>query len=310
MAFATGAATNYDDLLDDLKTFLTTNASLVAANQQWTVNADTEVSGVREVYFQGPGLSGNDQIHVNIKRYLFSATGAYNWGIRGATGYDSGSDYDNQPGTATNPAYFCLANIAIDYWFFANGRRFIVIAKIGTVFTSMYAGFYLPYGLPSEIPFPMFIGANSGIEGKLYTETDVEISSFWRSGAILVAAGTDAGSYIRTNDGFWLGIGQFQSPEGDIGRIWPWNVANNSSITVTSVNDYTESPDGSYTVLPAIIYSRSYGTRDIYGELDGVFYAPGVNLNSEDTFTIGADTYTVFQSINRVDRFQFAAILQ
>lgn len=310
MAFATGSALNYDDLLDDLKTFLTTNASLVAASQQWTVNADSEVSGVRDIYFQGPGLSGTDQIHVNIRRYLFSATGAYNWAVRGATGYDSGSDFDNQPGTSTNPVYFCLANIAIDYWFFANGRRFIVIAKIGTVFTSMYGGFYLPYGLPSEIPFPMFIGANSGIEGKLYTETDTDIASFWRCGAPIIAASTDAACYIRTNDGFWLGLAQFQSPAANIGKIWPWNIVNSNTLIPPTVNDYTESPDGSYTTLPGIIFSTTYDTRDVYGELDGVFYAPGVNLNSEDTFTIGADTYTVFQSINRVDRFQFAAILQ
>jgi hypothetical protein len=48
---------------------------------------------------------------------------------------------------------------SIDYWFYVNNTRVIVIAKIGVYYISMYAGFFLPYALPAEYPYPYFIGA-------------------------------------------------------------------------------------------------------------------------------------------------------
>ena len=35
------------------------------------------------------------------------------------------------------------------YWFIANGRRFIVIVRVSSVYQSAYAGFILPYHLPN-----------------------------------------------------------------------------------------------------------------------------------------------------------------
>ena len=56
--------------------------------------------------------------------------------------------------------------------------------------------------------------------------------------------------------------------------------------------------------------------HEIYGELDDVFCvsaAPGItgaSIASEDTITVGADTYHVFQGANRTDSYAFCAVKQ
>ena len=169
MAWETGTASSQDDLMDKLLLFLTTDSTLVAASQEWTVLSDTTDTD-RLVYLEGQGLSATDEIFVNINQYFWDATGAYNWDIRGTTGYDSGFSRDLQPGTSDS-IYFCLSNLSgMTYWFVANGRRFIVIVKIGTVYVSLYAGFLYPYATPSEYPYPLCIGASTTTESKIYTD--------------------------------------------------------------------------------------------------------------------------------------------
>jgi hypothetical protein len=313
MAWVTGSATDYDDLMDKLKTFLTTNAALVAANQNWIVMKD-EIITDRYLYLRGPGLANNDQIHVNIRRFYSAAGGAYNWEFRGATSYDGGLSYENQPGS-NETCFFCLSNGTITYWFFANGRRFIVIAKIGTVFVSAYAGFILPYALPSEYPYPLFIGATSYLESRLYSESDYYTSAFWKMGygyANSVEQRVDSGVQLRLISGLWLPFKQNNAGTYNLnaGNIWPYYSAEYYGNTDLGLGNLTKNADGSYSILPVILYSSTYGTKDVFGELDGVYHVPGIDLNSEDTLTIGGDVYLAFQNVEDVGRNDFAAILR
>jgi hypothetical protein len=72
MAWTSGTAAGHDDLMDDLKTFLTTNAALVAAGQNWVAEKDETFTprtifnvahsgltgNMRALYLNGPGLCG------------------------------------------------------------------------------------------------------------------------------------------------------------------------------------------------------------------------------------------------------------
>lgn len=294
MAWETGTATDHDDLLDKLKTFLTTKAALVSANQQWVVLKDEIISSDRYVYFRGPGLADNDQIHVNIRRFLNVGAGAYNWEFKGATSYDGGLSYGDQPGTH-DYSFLCLANVSMTYWFFANGRRFVVIAKIGTIYTSAYAGLIMPYALPSEYPYPLFIGATSYLYSSLYSDT-LYTYGFWK-GAYL--SGSSAAVKLRTPNGFWLNLIATGTPVDD-GRIWP----GSESLSIT------KNVDGSYSLLPTIVYSGTWDTKDVFGELDGIFVVSGIDLFSEDTLTINGDVYLVFQSIENTGINDYVAILR
>lgn len=67
MAYETGTATDYLDLLDKLRVFLTSNASLVAAGQQWQVlRWQTDNNGEKELILKAPGLAGTDNIYCGI----------------------------------------------------------------------------------------------------------------------------------------------------------------------------------------------------------------------------------------------------
>lgn len=312
MAWETGSATDYDDLLDKLITFLTTDTGLVAAGQNWTVLKDEEPVSDRYVYLLGPGLAGVDEIHVNLRRFYAASSGAYNWELRGATSYDGGVDYDAQPGTS-DKSFLCLSNGTMTYWFFANGRRFMIIAKIGTVFISGYCGFILPYALPSEYPYPLFIGGTSDDETMLYTQSGLATSAFWKGGYVVPTSGVTTGVKLRTPGGFWMPFNQsLISGFGgdDSGKIWPYWSKLTYNNDDDGIGNLTKNLDGSYTLLPIILYTHTYTVRAIFGELDGIFHVPGQDLNSEDTITISADVYLCFQNAEDVQRNDFAAILR
>lgn len=303
MSWVTGSATDYDDLMDKLITFLTTDVTLVSLNQNWTVLKDEIIVSDRYLYLMGPGLASNDQIHVNLKRVYSSSSGSHNWGFRGASSYDGGLSYETQPGTS-EPTYLCLSNGTMTYWFFASGRRFIVIVKIGTVFVSSYAGLIYPYALPSEYAYPLFIAATDRSENQLYSTAGLQTSAFWKGGS---HSGVTSNSYLRMVGGFWLFFSQ--GAADPVGRNWPyWSVASNYN-SDPGIADLTKNLDSSYSLLPIILYSSTYDTKDIFGELEGVFHVPGTDLNSEDTLTIGGDTYLCIQNVEAVNRNDFAAIL-
>jgi hypothetical protein len=115
----------------------------------WTVERwDTNLGGAGEyeLILNGPG-SGSDEIFVGIQTYSNVGGDYYNWKMAGFTGYTGGILFSNQPGcTAGRWPRMLLSNSNISYWFVANGRRFIVVAKISGVYEACYLGFHWPYG--------------------------------------------------------------------------------------------------------------------------------------------------------------------
>ncbi len=78
MANATGTASSHKDLLDKLKIFLTTNAALVAASQEWTVNR----------FYQGDAIRYLDSSHYStFERFdAFDHDPQTWWAPNGSTG--------------------------------------------------------------------------------------------------------------------------------------------------------------------------------------------------------------------------------
>ncbi len=293
-------ADGWDDLLDILKTFLTTDSTLVGDNEEWTVNSDSTVSDERFLYLQGPGLAETDEINVNIRKYVEPTTSAYNWEIRGSTGYDAGLDYDAQPGVGF-AQYFCLANTGttIQYWFFANGRRFMIVAKISAVYVSCYCGFYLPYGLPSEIPYPIAVMCGGENENTPYNVGTEACTGFFnpKSATSTTTIGSNS---IRLVDGSWIRALNEAGAGDRVGKVWPNDNTTYPSYTM-GTND-----DDSYTILPFILYSDK-DEGDILGELDGVFWISGKDNIAENDLTIGSDSYVCHQSANQSNIDEFAA---
>lgn len=299
MAVEIGTASNYVDLLSKLITFLTTNASLVAAGQEWEVlgapEAVTGPAGQYSYLLRGPGLAELDQIHVRLATASAAGSDVFGMSVQGFVSYNPTLSHNNQPGISAFGG-MALWNSAIPYWFIANGRRFIVIAKVSTTYTSMYAGFYLPYATPSEFPYPIFIaGSHEDPTTHRWSQSDHNVGGFWDP--------SNGNAYLRHNDGTWLTFANYEAGSGNSRNsysdscIWPYD----SDLLLR------ENIGGSYTMLPCVLHS-TYSSGNVYGELDGVFFTSGFGVGSEDTITKDGDTYLIVQSVYRTDRLSYCAI--
>lgn len=320
MAWTSGTATNAVDLFNKLITFLTTDATLVAGGEAWTVlRRSTFTADLKRdlAELRGPGSSAGDAIYVQICLFADAAAPAYSIRVLGSQSWQSSIPVINpesQPGSLQAGAgslnvlpRMPVFNSAISYWFVANGRRFIVVAKSSAYWGSLYAGFFLPYGTPSQYPYPLFIGANTS-RGDNYQSSDLDIagSAFWRNDG-------EYASYsaaILQPSGGWVGTNRFDTTY--TGRTWPWALSLESrkiSVGRFELVSLTQLPNGASPLLPAVLFdcanSRPFS---IWGELQGVFAVPGFGVAAGDTVTVAGKSHLVVQAATSTNAARFAAI--
>ena len=162
MASSTGTATNLLDLYNKLRDFLTTNADLVLAGEEWTQIAGNTGTLVLadEIVLQGPGTAGADEVLVGMETSYSVASDYYNMSFSGFTIWNPSTAFASQV-NSTHSYTINLWDDPMPYWFVANGRRFIVVVRVAGVYMSAYCGLILPYVLPTLWPYPLFIGAAS-----------------------------------------------------------------------------------------------------------------------------------------------------
>lgn len=299
MSVSTGTATSYTDLLSKLVTFLTTDSALTAAGQAWTLlatNSSPTDGNDIEVFLKAPGLSGSEQIFIDIAAWHNTSSGFYNWSIYGAQGYNSSQPLSAQPGISP-VSYVNLWNGSIPYTFIANGQRVIVIAQIGTVYESMYAGKINVYGTPSQYPYPVVVGGSS-IAQMAYGDTSFNHTAFFDPLAL----------YVCWVDGTWQ---RFQNRDNggsilNLNTVWPWAFGDSSNQAPTFM---TTNLDGSYPLFAARLEMGSPAPQ-LIGELDGVFFTTGASLSTGSTITVGGQTFLALQNIFRTAINNFAAILE
>lgn len=160
MAYTSGTADDYLDLLDILADFVTT--TMDPEGERWSVLRDSGASP-RELVLQGPGLSGDDEIKVGIRTSVGADYG--NWELKGFSAFNDALAWGSQL-NASGSAYSLQLNTAMPYWIVANGRRIIVAAKASIYYTCAYLGLFLPYATPAQYPLPMFVGGSSTTDSR------------------------------------------------------------------------------------------------------------------------------------------------
>lgn len=336
MAYETGTLTNFDDLLTKFKTFVTTDATLTTDGQLWTVLKDSDVDTgfaddalctganatsattgpfVRRIYFKSEGLGGTDSIY-HCLTSLKTAAGAYNLELRNHLTFNSAAVATSQLGVS--PAHYLLLNNAAAvnaYWFIANGRRAIIIVKIGSVYECGYIGLGHPCGSPSEVPYPYMTGGSCST----YTLTPSSSSATHRAffapycaGSSLSSAATLNALIPNTNN--WLPVGNYQSTsssqETAPAVVLPLSVLAGNGSAAISVSTRPQGfcyGNTDRVIRPISIVSSLTGYKGSYGALDGVFHVSGEGMASEYTLTIGGDTYLCIQSTFYTNRESFAA---
>ena len=254
----------------------------------------------KEYAFKGPGLSQADTIYAVLRTSSDYTGDKYNVKAMFTIGEQSGQPTDNWPGALTYRPHMTLWNQSMKYWFIANGRRFIVIAKVSTIYANMYGGFYLPYGLPTEIPYPICIGANARYNTR-WSASATDTHSFWNQ------IGNDSnGNYssmilrrpsstLCTFQTSVYGATDYRSNYS--GRTFPYY--NNPG--------YRTSSDNNYGLIPIALYDGAEG-GNLWGELDDVYHVSGFQNASENIITINSQDYLVVQGSSYTGINDYAAI--
>jgi hypothetical protein len=294
------------------------------AQMAWTPG-DVDTGGM-SLYLRGPGAAADKQVYVNLRSDYDDAANIHNWAVTGAVGYTSGLAWGQQLGESPNVYLTLWKGGTIPYWIYANERRFILIAKINTLYISMHAGFFLPWATPAQYPFPLLIAASRGIS-ESYTSTDSAFRMFCDPGG----SSNATGALVRHWDSTWeylinhaLGTAN-DSPTGadagDTGFIHPFSCRNGNataqavSMYYWSVTGYPGSSDGGVIdhleataqgerlLLPA--YAMRAAEPAGYGAIDGVYFPCGRDLTPEQVATYGARNFRAFSNIFRTSSNDF-----
>lgn len=306
MAIEQNTATDYIDLLNRLRVFLTgmgVNPWVVMRN---TIGG-TIAAPTGELIMKAPGLAGGDQIFVGIQPFANATADYYNWRLAGFTGFDNALAWGAQPGVMQN-VFLSLWNAPIPYTFIGNGRRVIILAKISTFQMIGYMGFINQYASPAQYPYPLAIGGNmakgqelaANDSGWRWSVPDNTNHNFPHSNSVNTF-GSLANTYqlrLRSPAGVWLSL-----RAGDNGgygdfNIWPY--------TGGMVNlQQNLGPAAQSPLLPIILFDS---TPEVYGEFDGVGATSGQNIGAEDLLTVGADNWIVVQDVFRTTRDRYSAL--
>ncbi len=307
MAVATGTAANFADLYTKLRDFLTSNVDLVAAAQAWSVLAGPATGALTatdELLLQGPG-SGSDEILVGLHPSVDVAADYYNLGIAGYSSYNPGVPLVDQA-NRLDSRFIHLWDGSMPYWFIANGRRFIVVVRVTTLYQSAYAGFILPYHLPTTWAYPLFVGACSRVPTWRYSEINGGHSAFFHPGSWRNSPTLDrCSAAIRLPDGQWQWLAnKYSSGSSDAdsneNNIAPWAACLGHA-------DLRQGLDDLYKPLPAEIAITAPYPANL-GALEGVWYVPGFGTASENTITVDGVTYLIVQNVHRTANHEYAAI--
>lgn len=236
----------------------------------WTVLRYNTAPANRELILKGVGYTGEEEIFVGFRTYQDAGADYYNLLAGVFTGYVAGNTFDAQPGARLSgvPAH----NNRIDYWLTLNPQRIALAMKVGTpVYESAYVGKCLPYGRPSQYPYPVVCsGMLVGAATLRFSDTTANHSIGYK--------GNSARLGLRSNDN-WLNV-----------YCYPWGNAQ-----IAGANQLRDTGDV-YHPLPIELHDN---VNNLWGALDGVFYISGFNNAVENTFTLDGHGYVVIQDVGR-----------
>jgi len=301
----------------------------LGATEKYTAmrwDTDYDAVGGYELVLKGPGTTGTDEIFSAIQTVENAGDDYYNWRMMGMTSY---ADVEMKyiPGITKGrlPRLLMWAG-PIKYWLIANGRRFVLQAKISSVYQPCYLGFPLPTGLPTQFPYPLIVGGaacpSATAALNRYSSTDNSHRGFPNSYAD--AAGVCIGStFDYTSEYSTLKVLQGTSWNrilsasgassiGGTNIVWPYSSSYYQIFDTAPYHPFStllrENLDGSYPVLPTDIIISSPSNNN-FGFMQGVFAVPGFGgIAAEDTFDIAGVTYVAFPIVPNANRANFWAL--
>jgi len=311
MAYEKGTASGYVDFYNKLYSFLTSNADLVAADQHWSLAWGTAppLSGTpsgqeTDLVLRGPGLAGNDAVFVAMRLFRDADDDVHGIYMRSCDSVlPSAAAYDEHV-NASSWVWTPLFDDTMTYWFIANGRRFIAVAKLSTVYEAMYGGLFKPFSPPSGYPYPVCVGGSSATFLR-YSIADYRHTHFVdpgpRDGTADDASSTNSTGgeslIVREPGGAWQ---KFTNLDGQgTGKTYPWATANFTSDNF--LERCTPLLGGGYLLTPVTLTIDVDSVRGALGVLDGVYHVAGYGNAAENIITLNGQDYLVVQNVYRTD---------
>lgn len=325
MPVHTGTANDHKDMLDIVRQKLQETA-FMGSGSEWT-ELRWDTSDEYELAIQGPGFGlPNGSPIAHIKTHTGTNPNYGNWLLEGVSTWDPGKAFRNQPGSLFlfngGQRSHCQSKDPFDFWLYANGHRFIVVADLTSNDSMCYMGLISPPGVPADYPYPMAIAGNSNVDDQdPYDVTADGPSNFfngYRAMQFKFPDGSWRPVYNISSNGFPLAqnhnatIDYLINGSGDTGGalMWPWNCFENQ------YNDgdqyFVSCLDGSHIVLPATLMNRnsSIGPRGTFGHPTGVYFTPNSDgISPHDTITTGdGKIFRVFKNYWRSSYRDYCAI--
>lgn len=338
VALTPGSAINWNNMPRNMVVEYYHSASgtwRIAGSWYYNVGAGVEqrTFDLWEYIWQGPGNDGNASVIVGVNPFGNPSTGAWNWRLNGYTGHSGDTcDWFNHPGaiargTQSYGPVLPLAddgvNPIIEFWFYVNGRRIVVIAHIGSTYQAAYLGLILPFGNPGSAespgvwPYPLAVGGSLAFDAEPEDGASAQwlysyggATNLWCHSAFPISrqntygAITDSLGKLRVRDagGNWRGFGG-TNETWHLGacmenKIWPFaNGFDNMKLNL----------DGSVCLMPVMLY-RTAVPKEVYGVLDGVFAIPGDGVGAESLILHDRAQYQAFIDVFRSDANSFFAV--
>ena len=261
---------------------------------------------------EAPGDGPTQRVFLNFNTTFDVGNNFYTWRPYGATSYDSALSFPSQT-NATPEVHLLLTDAALEYWFYGNTRRAIAIVRSGSNYMSMYCGFFLPFSLPSEHAFPMYVGASypsaalpgvANSRNSSIADPGVGTANYMRRSALAYrelenqASSASAISPSTGQRAFIWPAKTSNSHTASSGTITLWNNGGFESIK-NNAND--ESPIAQCTIMDTVEGAP-------IGALEGVFSTSGFGRSAEQTLTRGGRTFRLFQRAFRTNPGDFFAV--
>lgn len=314
--FTTGTADGHIDLLEKVRKYLVEEVGWTELSYDGSISPspDDDLDTVR-LSLRAPGALTGHEYFLNIQTMSRTSDGSYGWRINCAFDYDA-SLTDSTQLMASPYAFFNTWQNTIDYWIYASGRRFILVAKCNTSYISMYAGLFQPFALPSEYLKPFAIIGNSD---------RLEPYNVNNSGnQFIINPGTNAAWIMNLNGDDWFGLRNTQ--RRDATDLWIGDgVADAICWPMRSImqwgnnNQYQESDWNHHGFLrfrpnlqgespQFLTHLMSAPDFHIMGVLEGVYTTAGFGRTSEQVLEMNDRNYRVFQNIFRTTPRDFMSI--
>lgn len=291
-----------------------------AQDANWETSFRRDFS--EEVFvWQGPGYDASRRVIVHMRGHTNPGSLTHLLEMSYSTGFDTNiRGWNQQAGNPGNSLFLLMGNGVVNYWFYANSHRIIIVIQSGASdYTSCYIGFMGAFAHPDYYPFPLVMVSGADVITRTHSVLNNGLSAVHDPGyGCLEVKKWDGIDYIGGNR-------SFDSPDGtSVGgsggatvgyptlwpaffggsatnRRWPENKGSNtpgSMYTLQHLFEFlTPTQQNDLPLLPCIVQDRVHGNL---GVLTGLYAIPGGGIVSpQQAIVISGVTYRVFPNRTR-----------